>query len=435
MRAMAISALFGWIVSSVYFAFHEPGALEVQMTREYEWTPEEHGLLFTAYSIPPCWMTSVAGVMITYYGLKRVGLCLLSFLVTGVLVGAVASSLALSSEARLFWWFIGRLLVGVGGEAMVTWQQAACSQWFSGEHIGKSMSTALAVQQVVGSALSFMVLPAFGTVQGGAWACVVFCTFCLMCLGVYVLVEKSHQPYLRAKRMATRRTSWADTNIWTMMKTFPLTFWAQLLVIFFADTVLYTAANYFPAWLEEVYHMGDEEAGLCTSIMYWMGVFAPLAGMLTDKYGLRLTAQVVTTLTIGVVFLALYLAPPGLLSPYLAIGAVGLLFSVVEYNSYTVLEATWRNVKGEPEGIGFGLLGFALNTGLATLPELVGAIAMRTGTTAHQTAVFACWMFGACAVSAAMRCMPDGDGLDSVGAPAAEQLADDRCERLLPGDK
>ena len=73
----------------------------------------------------------------------------------------------------------------------MTWQQAACTVWFHGEHLGKAMATALSVQHVVGSALSFVVLPAIPELMHAVWAAVALGPGCLAWLGLFVPVEGS----------------------------------------------------------------------------------------------------------------------------------------------------------------------------------------------------------------------------------------------------
>ena len=76
--------------------------------------------------------------------------------------------------------------------------------------------------------------------------------------------------------------------------------------ICFVVTVLYVSANFYPLFLTEKYGMSAVEAGTCTSLLYWFGVFAPVAGAITDYFGQRLWVQTVATFSTLCGFAALH---------------------------------------------------------------------------------------------------------------------------------
>lgn len=207
-----------------------------------------------------------------------------------------------------------------------------------------------------------------------------------------------------------------------MVRAMPALLWAQNLLIFLDATVLYSSASLFPAWLQEVYGMSVHDADMCTSLIYWMVALVPFAGAPTDRCGYRLAVQTVASLATGVGCLVLYLVPPNLLSPWITLALIGILFSCIEYSAYCLLEVTWSGVPGDPEGIGFGIMGIALNLGLVSLPELTGVLATATGATTHQNLLFALWMVAGAGASLLERCLPGGQRLNTVaGVPEPVQ--------------
>jgi len=403
LRATAVSILIGLIASATYFAYHHPGALEVAMEKQYDWSPADIGVLFTTYSIPPFWMTYVTGVGITKYGLKTVGFGMLAFIVAGQLVGALAPMITSSATGYLWIWAIARFIVGAGGESMVTWQQSACAIWFSGSYIGVTMATALATQQVIGSALSFFILPYIADVMSltaAHWATVIFCAVCLALLFLYGIMENLHKWWF--DQISEDVSEEEEQKQPALMRDYPSIFWLQNVVVFLAVSVLYSSANFFPDFFEEQYGFTLQETGRCASMFYWMMIAAPFAGMLTDKYGNRLNLQIICCFLISLLYLQFYIAP-NLMSPWATMILMGLCFACTESNAYVVLEGTWKDVEGDAVGVGYAIMGVALNAGLMVLPFGVGWLATITGTTIYQNLLFSAIMFASCLCSFVIR--------------------------------
>jgi MFS family permease len=395
-----VSLLLGLIgFSGPYFAYHTPGALEVSFQAEYGLSTLQFAYLFTAYAVPGLLGSTVmAGMAIKAYGIKRVGCVLL-------LVSACGSAVfAFGCSIRSFpLMLIGRFILGLGGEPIVTWGQEVCTHWFGGtQHESKSMGTMVGVQQFVGSWGSFFILESIAAHIGldlAVWVSVATCIFSLLLLGVYCIAEYCFIDYLSnemqkpvtvfpllcccflapstVKQGCSSIEAQPSTSdipehqkLVEMIKGYQALFWLQSLVVFFLCPVMYTYANFLPAFCVAKYDMSAESAARLASSVYVLMPIAPLAGALVDKIGHKLHFQILTATGLLACISLLQFTN---ISPWALVLGSSFCFTFLEQNSIIVLLSASYN----PEltsGMTLGIWGLCLNLGLLIIPALTGAV-------------------------------------------------------------
>jgi len=415
-EAVLISALIGFIAACLFFAYHAPGATEVDLVDELHLSGADLGSLFTAYSLPNVIMPVFAGIAIDRFGLKLVALVLLVTITLGSILYAMATALSTDKDSIVSIMFAGRFIIGLAAESLVTWSQAACLFWFSGPHEAKAMGTAFAVQNGFGSASSFFVLQwirrEFNSLNVANWSVVLFCLVSCILLFVYAAVEGRYADYLvneqkhelslwtcgggrkakAARFITTNETEEAPkaaapvedgaakskcgclgqlSGLLQKVRAFPAAFWLECMVISFTVTILYTSANFFPQLLVGHYDFETFNAGICSALLYAMTIFAPFAGAFVDSCGRRLVVQSVAICFAIAGFALLYWTS---ISPWVLVPFVGACFAWIEQNCYTILGRSFEAMDFDAAGLGFGIMGVFLNTGLMTVPPLVGRL-------------------------------------------------------------
>lgn len=406
-----VSALIGGIASSFFYAYHAPGALEVSLSREYNITPNGMGLMFSLYSIPNIVMPLLSGYAIDKFGLQVVGCTVLLTIGLGSAVYAAAPILMPDSPIHMF--LFGRFLLGIGGDSIMTFSQAASNFWFAGPYEAMAMGTTLAVYQCAGSASSFYFLETIAaetSLDFANWTVVIFTCVSMVLLFVYSVCERVYADYLASTQKRTlqaypfiicyfmKPTTGEDKSLdvdnaeeqleqgmRVAVQAFNQLFWLENLYVYFSITILYTSANFFPEFLVEVYGMDAESAGRCTSLMYWLQALSPLCGLLSDRIGHRLHVQILCTTACIVAFLCLHYKVS---DPYLLVAIIGLIFAFLEQNSLAIVARTFMRIPFPAQGTGYGIMAIFLNAGFLVVPTLVGVLATITQSYSSQ-----CWIY------------------------------------------
>ena len=132
LEVVAVSVLIGLVASCLFFAYHGPGALEISLNAEYGVTSDDIGFMFSVYSMPNMVCPLLAGVAIDRFGLKPVGLMLLLLITAGSAIFAAAPAMVGTGTSPVPIFLIGRFVLGLGGESIITFAQTASNFWFAG---------------------------------------------------------------------------------------------------------------------------------------------------------------------------------------------------------------------------------------------------------------------------------------------------------------
>mmetsp|Transcript_2791 Transcript_2791/g.6804 ORF Transcript_2791/g.6804 Transcript_2791/m.6804 type:complete len:482 (-) Transcript_2791:31-1476(-) len=405
-----VSGLIGAIVSSTLWAEEVPGALSLSFRQSFHLGRDEIGRLLSAFALPNTIAPFWGGYCIDRFGLKFSGLVLVSTIFFGSLLFAQAPHVA---DDPMPCFVAARVIIGLGGDSLITWGQTASNLWFAGEHESLSMGTVLGVG-IIGSASSLWFLEdiAHATSLDFALWCSVGWTFC--CIGllfVYCLVSDK---YLATVPLEEEDEATTEPSIRDTLQLLPGLFWMENLVAFFVLPCLYVAASFTPYFLAEEYAMSKREATRCASLIFWVLVVSPVAGMVCDRFGYRLWVQIGSILAAIIGYILLYLR---LANPYLTITWIGLAFAFIEQNIYTIVGRLIEPLVKEVHGRAFGLNAMFIQSGIMTMPLVVGSLASGA---AHpvQNLVFVASLGVGLALACAMLVLDRGVGRSSVNLTA-----------------
>eukprot|EP01065_Artemidia_motanka_P035316 TRINITY_DN43235_c0_g1_i1.p1 TRINITY_DN43235_c0_g1~~TRINITY_DN43235_c0_g1_i1.p1 ORF type:complete len:559 (+),score=163.41 TRINITY_DN43235_c0_g1_i1:47-1678(+) len=463
MLAAGVGVLIGLTCCALTFNYNVPGSLETALEDDKNFTSSEVSLVLFFYSVPNTALSLFAGELIDRIGLTTVaGICMVLIQCASVLF---ALSIHLSSvhSTQYYLMIAARLLLGFGDCLGLTCMPALVARWFRHNHNGLAMGVGLMCIQIVGSAMSFFLLPFVKNQASLSWALWIG-AFVAAGSGVfyivYVLTERRYTEYLAVvasfdedeagdaqgtdpkslqadaqsivsrcdsvrssrgvaflpERSRTARVSSehgddrpARRSMWAKLRSFPPAFWLQNGAIFFTPVAQYISVNYMHYFLEsDKYDFGETKAGICASVVYFCCLLAPLWGALCDRFGGRLYLQVALACVATAAFLLLRFTH---ISPWVLIPVLGVCFAGLEQNCYAVID---HLMPPDLIGFGYGVMGFIFNIGLGVLPLLTDFIHNRTGGYLDQNLLFAGWLsVGIVCSLATIAAVPDGQGQES----------------------
>jgi MFS family permease len=175
---------------------------------------------------------------------------------------------------------------------------------------------------------------------------------------------------------STNRQEESSKGCLVAVRSFPIAFWLENFVIISCVSILYVSANFFPELLVNEYHMTKQEAGVCSSLIYGMTLFAPVFGAVVDVYGRRLLIQTLSIVFAIIGFLLFYLTA---ISPWILVPFCGFCFAWMEQNCYSLLGRSFQMMDFDASGVGYGIMGTFLNAGLMVIPPLLGILMAESG--------------------------------------------------------
>lgn len=122
-------------IVSVWFCIDYPASLEHNIEKEFRVSETKYGLLYSFFAVPNCVMPLIGGVFFDKFGIRK---CLIAFTVL-VCVGQgllMVGGYNMSFN-ELLW---GRIIFGIGCEAMIVGQSAIASSWFLNFELSFAMS-------------------------------------------------------------------------------------------------------------------------------------------------------------------------------------------------------------------------------------------------------------------------------------------------------
>ena len=125
--------LFASFLAFVAFAFTFQTAppLIPALIEEFNISYAQAGLVMSIVLLPGIFLGLPAGIFAGKYGVRRVGFVSLFLVVAGSLLTITANSFDMI--------LAGRLILGIGGTAIITASSVAIVQWFPREELGKAM--------------------------------------------------------------------------------------------------------------------------------------------------------------------------------------------------------------------------------------------------------------------------------------------------------
>jgi len=154
-RFIVLALVCSYVIGN-YFCYDYPAALELQIEEEFNVSVSKYGLLYTGFAVPNLFMPVLGGIMFDRIGTRN---ALLIFTII-LCVGQGLFTLG-GYNMNFNLMFIGRIVFGVGCEAMYVGQSAIVSDYFINYELPLGMSM-------------ISCIPLIGSFVGGALQPVVY---------------------------------------------------------------------------------------------------------------------------------------------------------------------------------------------------------------------------------------------------------------------
>ena len=223
-----------FMIVGSYFAYDSIGAMVEPLVELLGVDRGDIGFTYTVYSLAAIPAVFAGGLLIDRLGTRRASL-LFSVLVTlGAAIVAAAPSLPVL--------YLGRLIFGMGSEALIVAQSAILARWFTGKELALSFGIALTVSRL-GTLFTFnteALLAEWYGVRFALWVAAALCGLSLLVNLAYNWMDKKAQPVLGLKEAGGGdKISFAD------LSKLPATYWyvTFLCLTFYSAIFPFTALS------------------------------------------------------------------------------------------------------------------------------------------------------------------------------------------------
>ena len=431
-----LPAFFRWLVLVVlslicfaqYYVYDSITPLATLIKHDLGFSGSDYGLLFSYYAVANVFllMVLVAGVVVDKLGLRASGilygfLCLLGAVLTALgttagVISALGGAHGWLATAFLPAWspalkimLLGRMIYGVGAEAILVVNNKVLARWFKGKELafayGANLTImrlgtflALNLQAPLGAGpgqaeptsgllttLSRGFVWLFAEVQravergfGVAWDLRVSLWFAagVMALGfasffAYLLLERAARGRLGAPgATATGAIAPEERFVLREAFTFGAPFWCISLLCMAFYSAVFSFQSYAPDILVQRFGYTVDRAALYTSaLIFGTMIFTPIFGWIVDHKGRRATLMILGSLLLVPCHLLIgYTHVP----PVIPIFFVGVSLSLVPAALWAAIPMM---VPERRLGTAFGVVGYVQNVGLWLFPWIAGKIA------------------------------------------------------------
>jgi MFS family permease len=394
-----LSRAYRWLVLAAmslicfaqYYIFDSITPLATLIKQQLGFSGADYGLLFSFYSVANVFflMLLVAGVLVDRLGLRFSGilygfLCVLGAALTALgawpgwsgLVGGTHGWLATGFlpdwSPALKVMLLGRMLYGVGAEAILVVNNKVLARWFKGKELAFAYGLNLTIMRL-GTFLALN-LQAPLAERHGLLSSLCFAAG-VMALGFatffgYLWLERAARGRAGAPGSTATEAAPEERFVLRDAFSFHASFWyISLLCVTFYSAVFPFQA-YAPDILVQKFGYSVAAAGHYTSALI-LGtlIFTPIFGWIVDHWGRRATLMIIgSLLLIPSHWLLGYTHFP----PVVPIFAVGVALSLVPAALWAAIPMM---VPESRLGTAFGVVGYIQNVGLFLFPWAAGKIA------------------------------------------------------------
>jgi MFS family permease len=387
-----VLVIMSLICFAQYYIYDSITPLGPLIKSELGFSGSEYGLLFSAYSVANVFlfMLLIAGVLVDKLGLKISGilygfLCFLGAAITAVgswkgMPAVLGGGYEWLRTAFLPEWspelkvmLLGRMIYGVGAEAILVVNNKVLARWFTGKELAFAYGMNLTIMRL-GTFLALNVqAPAAGWfgLRGSLWFAAVIMGVGFSTYFVYLLLERLARGRMGAPGV-TAGGGVAPEEKFVLREAFSFdsSFWfISLLCVTFYSAV-FPFQSYAPDILVQKFGYSVNAAGhVASALIFGTMIFTPLLGLFVDRKGKRATMMIAG---------ALLLIPCHVLigythfPPIVPIFFVGVALSLVPAALWAAIPMM---VPENRLGTAFGVVGYVQNVGLMLFPFLAGKIA------------------------------------------------------------
>jgi len=393
----APTRLYRWIVLAAmsvalygsYYAFDYIGPLAPLLSRQLHFSDSEIGLLQAVYSLPNIVAMLVCGVVIDRIGTRK------SMGIFSVLVFGGLAITALSPRLGIM--VTGRLIVGLGAEALALASNVGVARWFWRDQLSLGFGIRLTFLRL--GSLTAQISPTWAPHAYTYWQwpfvmAVGFGGFCLVGAALYLVLDSRGE-----RRFTLGHTAGNETIALRDVFRFNRSFWliAALCITFYG--CIFPFETFGQKFLIEARHLSPQQASLLVGMEpFFSMVGAPIFGYVVDRYARRSLFMLFGSLLIVPVFLMLgYTDIP----PVIPMAMMGVAFALVPAVMWPALVYV---VEKSRLGIANGMLDTMQQIGLVAINLLIGRANDRWLASAIYPAGYhaSMWMFTAIALLAVL---------------------------------
>ena len=377
------SYFFDDMFSTVSFIFQDPSLLELG------WNSADYGFYAGGYSTL-CVFGGlvVCGILLDKWGVRITGSIFVAMMIGGaaLVYGALRSGAAPGRSLAVA--YTGCMLFGLGSEIAGTAVNRSIAKWFKGGNMALAMGIQLSVARL-GSAAAMVVAPMLIVQKPGQvytlaeTASPAFWGLMLLLLGgiLWALFVALDARFDRTAAVAGAAPQASEdefhlSDVWKVLTNKNFLLVALLCVFFYSSIIAFK--KFGGAILVPRFGISASTAGwMVASLPFSTVIFAPLFGLLVDKFGHGTRWMVVGSILAVTAHLLLAFAPQGVpFWGYLAMALLGFGYSLVP-------AALWPSLpKIVPEkalGTAFALTYWVQNLGLMLFKTVSGKIFEASG--------------------------------------------------------
>jgi MFS family permease len=337
--------------------------------------------MYSVYSYPNVILPLIGGVLIDKIGLNFSIILFSTLLVIGQAVftvsGFLGTSMDNSNPVPFIVALIGRVIFGLGGESLNVCQSTIVSRWFIGQEMSLALGINISVSRL-GSVFNNYSMPPMADATSLGWALFFGFTLCVLSWfsGLVLTFFEKHACKVDNEDGGLKEDEKEEFH-WRDIKDFSLSFWLIAGNCVCTYIGLFCFNNISNDFFSARYGMTQTNSARITSNVFLISAFlAPIFGVISDKFGHKVTFCIVSTLSLAICHLLFILIPHSTETSVSYLGAIPIVLMGLTYSIYVA--ALWPMVplvvKSQVVGSAYGLCTAIQNIGLALGPIMVGAL-------------------------------------------------------------
>ena len=403
---MFASYFFDDMFSTISYLFEDPARTQLG------WDAAGYGLYASGYSVL-CVFGGlvVCGILLDKWGVRITGSIFVGMMAAGAAAVLYAITAGFAPERSLRIAYVGCMFFGLGSEIAGTAVTRSIAKWFRHGPMALAMGLQLAIARL-GTALALVAAPRLVVENAGhvyslsetarpAVFGLGLMAAGILLWGLFVAMDARRDRLVGQEGGAATEEPFRFADVFGILKN--PNFWlvSVLCVLFYSSIIAFK--KFAGAILIPRFAIPAETAGWMVSMLpFATVVFAPLFGLLVDRFGRGTRWMLLGSLLALLAHLLLAFAPQGVPAfGYLAMVLLGFGYSLVP-------AALWPSVpKIVPDkvlGTTFALVYWVQNLGLLTFKMIAGKILGRSGD-ALQGAVSVELMFTGLCIAAVLTAL------------------------------
>eukprot|EP00826_Nyctotherus_ovalis_P066214 TRINITY_DN9769_c0_g1_i6.p1 TRINITY_DN9769_c0_g1~~TRINITY_DN9769_c0_g1_i6.p1 ORF type:complete len:442 (+),score=17.18 TRINITY_DN9769_c0_g1_i6:105-1430(+) len=263
----------------------------------------QYQLLYSLYSLPNIFIPLFGEFFISYLGRRSGIIMFCAAVAVGQFFFALSARVVQSSENfGKFLVFLGRFVLGLGGETLNVAAVSFLTVWFKGRELLFALGSILCTSRIF-TVINDVTQPKFYTTSDhklslGFWFGFILCLVSLGCAIILVMIDSNanQPPILNTEASAIDNAKSEDTSKAIIklsdINKLPRAYWILTGSCMFTYMSFMTCMNVASGMLQERFAVGLETAGLIMAIPYAVAAaVTPLFECVLDTYGVRSIAR------------------------------------------------------------------------------------------------------------------------------------------------